>query len=61
MKPGMFCAGKNKGKKSGLGNPSEPLEIWMLNNIEQNLVRNFDKTVNRIVDDFQFVLHLFYK
>jgi hypothetical protein len=54
----MFCTGKNKGKKSGLGNSSESLKIMMFYNIEQNLVRNFDKTVNRVVDDLEFILHL---
>ena len=57
MKSGMFCARKNKRKKSGLGNPPEPLEIRMFYNIEQNLVRNFDKTVNGVVDNLEFVLH----
>lgn len=58
MESRMFCAWKNKGKKSGLGNPSESLEIRMFYDIEQNLVRNFDKTVNRVVDNLEFILHL---
>ena len=29
----------------------------MLNDIEQDFMRNFDETVYRIVDDFEFVGH----
>jgi len=57
-KSGMFCTRKNEGKKSGLRNPSESLKIRMFYNIEQNLVRNFDKTVNWVVDNLEFILHL---
>ena len=57
MKPGMRSSRKNEIQQSGLGNTSQTLKIPMLDDIKQNFMGNFDETVNRIVDDFEFVGH----
>lgn len=57
MKSRMSSSGKNEIQQSSLGNTSQTLEIPMLDDIKQDFMGNFDETVNRIVDDFEFVGH----
>lgn len=57
MKPRVSSSGKDEIQQSSLGNTSQTLEIPMLDDIKQDFMGNFDETVNRIVDDFEFVGH----
>ena len=57
MKPRVSSSGKDEIQQSGLGNTTQTLEITMFDHIKQDFMRNFDETVNRIVDDFEFIGH----
>lgn len=57
MKPRVSSSGKDEIQQSGLGNTSQTLEITVLNDIKQDFMGNFNETVHRVVDDFEFVGH----
>ena len=57
VKARVCGARKNEVEKTSLGNPAQPLKIRMFDDIKKNFVRNIDKPVNRIVDDFKFIGH----
>lgn len=55
MKPCVRSSRENQAEQAGLPDSPQPLEVRMLDNIEQDFVRNPDEAVYRVVDDFEFV------
>jgi hypothetical protein len=55
LKARVLCRGVNKVGKAKLFNVAKPLKPGVLQYIEYQLPRNFDETVNRVVDYFPFV------
>ena len=53
----MRSSGKSEIQQPGSGNTSQTLKISMLDDIKQDFMRNFDETVHRVVDDFEFIGH----
>lgn len=52
MKPGVAGSGIDKRGHSHLGNPPETLKIGMFDKLKNQIRRNSNKSVNRIVYDF---------
>ena len=55
MEPMMVCSRIDKTGKTQLGYPSQPLEIGMFDQIENDLVRYGNKPIDRVVEDFTLV------
>ena len=57
MKTSVGSSWENQTQQSRLRYPSQPLETAMLHNIKNNFIRDFYKSMNRIIDDFQLISH----
>lgn len=55
LKSGVLCRWVNKISKAELFDVTEPLKPGVFDNAKNQLTRNFDKTVNGVVDYFLFV------
>ena len=55
MKPGVVSARVNIIGKPKLGDPAKTLEVGMFNEIEDQLMRDTDKTVNGVIENLVFV------
>ncbi len=49
LKAGMYCARVNQGGLAQLLDASESLDVWMLYELKQKVVRNADKSMHRII------------
>ena len=57
MKTSVGSSWENQTQQSRLRNPSQSLETAMLHDIKNNFIRDFYKSMNRIIDDFQLISH----
>ena len=57
MKTSMSSPWENQTQQSRLRNSSQSLETAMLHDIKNNFIRDFYKSMNGIIDDFQFISH----
>ena len=58
MKTSVGSSWENQTKQSCLRNSSQPLETAMFHDIKNNFIRDFYKSVYRVVYDFQFIAHV---
>ena len=57
MKTSVGSSWENQTQQSRLRNPSQSLETAMFHDIKNNFIRDFYKSMNRIIDDFQLISH----
>ena len=57
MKTSVGSSWENQTQQSRLRNPSQSLETAMFHDIKNNFIRDFYKSMNGIIDDFQFISH----
>ena len=57
MKTSVGSSWENQTQQSRLRNSSQSLETAMLHDIKNNFIRDFYKSMNRIIDDFQLISH----
>ena len=57
MKTSVGSSWENQTQQSRLRNSSQSLETAMFHDIKNNFIRDFYKSMNRIIDDFQFISH----
>lgn len=55
LKPGMVGSRIHEMGEPQLADPAEPLEQRVLHQVKDDFEWNFNKSVYRIIDDFQFV------
>ena len=51
----MLCSGIHKSRQSQLFDTLQALKIWMLYDIEQQIVRDIDEPEHRVIDYFSFI------
>jgi len=52
----VHCTRIHQVRKAQLGNSTQALKPWMINQIEDKWMSNGDKPIDRIIDDFALVL-----